>query len=60
MAVDSTSEVYGYRGHLCVRFRYGLPAHNHPYDDLVDRLQSIGYPPLCYPSYGALAFAPVG
>src|SRR5690349_15669684 len=27
---------------------------------LVDRLQSLGLPPLCYPSYGGLTISPVG
>src|SRR5215467_11531746 len=36
-----------------VRFRYSLVTHNHPFDGLVGRLQSLGFPPPCYPSYGA-------
>src|SRR5215469_5509484 len=43
-----------------VRFRYSLVTHNHPFDGLVGRLQSLGFPPPCYPSYGAPTFTPVG
>jgi len=43
-----------------VRFRYSLVTHNHPFDGLVDRLQSLGFPPPCYPSYGAPTLTPVG
>ena len=42
-----------FRGHLRVRSRYGLVIRNHPSDGVVDRLQSLGFPPLCYPSYEA-------
>ena len=42
-----------FRGHLRVRSRYGLVIRNHPSDGVVDRLQSLGLPPLCYPSYEA-------
>jgi hypothetical protein len=42
-----------FRGHVRVRFRYGLVIRNHPSDGVVDRLQSLGLPPLCYPSYEA-------
>ena len=31
---------------------------NHPLDDLVDRLQDLGFPPPCYPSYEASGFYP--
>src|SRR5215469_3020924 len=43
-----------------VRFRYSLVTHNHPFDGLVGRLQSLGFPPPCYPSYGARTLSPVG
>src|SRR6516162_5717976 len=42
-----------FRGHLRVRSRYGLVIRDHPSDGVVDRLQSLGFPPLCYPSYEA-------
>jgi hypothetical protein len=41
------------RGHVRVRSRYGLVIRNHPSDGVVDRLQSLGFPPPCYPSYEA-------
>src|SRR5262249_36196815 len=43
-----------------VRFRYSLVTHNHPFDGLVGRLQSLGFLPPCYPSYGASTLTPVG
>jgi len=49
----SASGAPHFRGHLCVYFRYGLVTRCHPSDDFVDRLQSFGFPPPCYPSYGA-------
>ena len=42
-----------FRGHVRVRSRYGLVIRTHPSDGVVDRLQSLGFPPLCYPSYEA-------
>ena len=33
--------------------RYGPMTRNLPKGDLVDRLQKFGFPPPCYPSYGA-------
>ena len=33
---------------------------HHPSDGFVDRLQVIGFPPTCDPSYGALTLTPVG
>jgi hypothetical protein len=33
---------------------------DHPFDGLVGRLQGLGLPPPCYPSYGAPTFTPVG
>ena len=47
-----------FRGHLCVHLRYGPLTRCHPCDGLVDRLQSLGFPPPCYPSYGASGFYP--
>src|SRR5580700_6804326 len=41
------------RGHLCVRLRYGPVTRSHPYGDVVDGLQVIGFPPPCHPSYKA-------
>jgi hypothetical protein len=48
------------RGHLCVHFRYGPMACHHPKGDVVDRFQKFGFPPPCYPSYGASDFCPGG
>jgi hypothetical protein len=47
-----------FRGHLRVYFRYGPVTRNLPTGDLVDRLQSLGFPPPCYPNYGAPDFCP--
>jgi hypothetical protein len=47
-----------FRGHLRVYFRYGPVTRNPPKGDLVDRLQSLGFPPPCYPNYGAPDFCP--
>ncbi len=43
-----------------VRFRYSLVTRNHPFDGPVGRLQGLGLPPPCYPSYGAPILTPVG
>ena len=48
------------RGHLCVRLRYGLATRPHPMDEAVERLQKVGFPSPCSPSYRALAFPLVG
>ena len=45
-----------FRGHLCVRLRCGPVTRSHPYDDSVDGLQVIGFPPPCHPSYKASGF----
>ena len=42
-----------FRGHLRVHCCYSPVTRNLPLGDLVDRLQSLGFPPPCYPSYGA-------
>src|SRR6266436_3264531 len=42
-----------FRGHLRVHFRCGPVTRDLPKGDLVDRLQSLGCPPPCYPNYGA-------
>ena len=47
-----------FRGHLRVHFHYGPVTRDLPKGDLVDRLQSLGFPPPCYPSYGAPDFYP--
>jgi hypothetical protein len=52
----SASGITHFRGHLCVRLRCGPVTRSHPYDDLVDGLQVIGFPPLCHPSYKASGF----
>src|SRR2546429_4066615 len=51
---------YHFRGHLCVRLRYGLETRPHPMDESVERLQKVGFPSPCSPSYRALAFPLVG
>ena len=48
------------RGHLCVRLRYSLETRPHPPDEAVERLQKVGFPSPCSPSYRALAFSLVG
>jgi len=48
------------RGHLCVRLRYSLETRPHPIDEAVERLQKVGFPSPCSPSYRALAFPLVG
>ena len=48
------------RGHLCVRLRYSLETRHHPVDGVVERLQAVGVPSPCSPSYRALAFPLVG
>src|SRR2546427_7284712 len=56
----SASGVWIFRGQLtftCVTAR--CLAH-HPFDGFVDRLQSLGLPPPCYPSYGASGSCPGG
>ena len=42
-----------FRGHICVHCCYGPVARDLPQGDLVDRLKSFGFPPPCYPNYGA-------
>ncbi len=37
-----------------------LALTHHPSDGLVGGLQSLGFPPPCHPSYGALALASAG
>jgi hypothetical protein len=56
----SASGAPHFRGHLCVRLRYGLETRPHPLDEAVERLQKVGFPPPCSPSYRALAFPLVG
>jgi len=51
--VGSAFGVTHFRGHFCVHFHYGPVTRNLPRGDLVDRLQSLGFPPPCYPNYGA-------
>jgi hypothetical protein len=45
---------------LHVRCCYSLMTRDHPFDGLVGRLQGLGLPPPCYPSYGAPTLTPVG
>jgi hypothetical protein len=56
----STSGAAHLRGHRCVRLRYGLETRPHPEDEAVERLQKVGFPSPCSPSYRALAFPLVG
>ena len=42
-----------FRGHFRVHCRYGPVTRHLPEGDVVDRLQSLGFPPPCYPNYGA-------
>ena len=56
----SASGAPHFRGHLCVRWRYGLETRPHPADGAVERLQKVGFPSPCSPSYRALAFPLVG
>src|SRR5262252_6098217 len=42
-----------FRGHLYVHFHYGPMTRASPTETPVDRLQKFGFPPPCYPSYGA-------
>ena len=39
-------------------FRYGPATRSLPEGDFVDRLQDFGFPPPCYPNYGAPDFCP--
>src|SRR5437660_3568092 len=56
----SASGAAHFRGHLCVRLRYGLDTRPHPMDEAVERLQKVGFPSPCSPSYRALALPLVG
>src|SRR5215475_6981486 len=56
----SASGAAHFRGHLCVRLRYSLETRPHPTDEAVERLQKVGFPSPCSPSYRALAFSLVG
>ena len=47
-----------FRGHFYVHCRYGPVTRRLPEGDVVDRLQSLGFPPPCYPNYGAPDFCP--
>jgi hypothetical protein len=42
-----------FRGHHCVHCCYGLGTRHPPKKGAVDRLQDLGLPPSCDPSYGA-------
>ena len=47
----SAFEATHFRSHLCVHFHYGLIIRSCPFDKGVGRLQHLGFPPCCYPSY---------
>ena len=49
-----------FRGHFCIYCRYGPVTRRLPKEDVVDRLQSFGFPPPCYPNYEASVLAPAG
>ena len=49
-----------FRGHFHVHCRYGPVTRDLPKGDLVDRLQDLGFPPPCYPNYGAPDCCPGG
>ncbi len=52
-AAGSASRGPHFRGHFCVRLRYGPVTRCHPEDGVVDGLQKFGFPPPCHPSYKA-------
>lgn len=56
----STFGLTHFRGHFYVYFRYGPLTRAFPKETLVDRLQGLGFPPPCYPSYEALTITPTG
>jgi hypothetical protein len=45
---------FHFRGHIYVHFCYGPMTRAFPKEMPVDRLQGLGFPPPCYPSYGLL------
>jgi hypothetical protein len=47
-----------FRGHIHVHCCYGPVTRSLPKGDLVDRLQDFGFPPPCYPNYGAPDYCP--
>jgi hypothetical protein len=47
-----------FRGHLRVHCCYGPVTRDLPKGDFVDRLQDFGFPPPCYPNYGAPDYCP--
>ena len=49
-----------FRGHFRVHCRCGPVTRHLPEGDVVDWLQSLGFPPPCYPNYGASTLAPAG
>src|ERR1035437_8310662 len=48
----SALEFTHFRGHFRLHFHYGPVTRDLPEGDLVDGLQSLGFPPPCHPSYG--------
>src|SRR6266436_5139954 len=56
----SASGVWMFRGHLAFTCVTARRLAHHPCDGFVDRLQSLGLPPPCYPSYGASGSCPGG
>ena len=54
------SRIQQFSRSLRVHFCYSLTTRDHPLRWYVDRLQSLGLPPLRYPSYGALTTPPAG
>ena len=47
-----------FRGHIHVHCHYGPVTRRLPTGDVVDRLQGLGFPPPCYPSYEASDYCP--
>jgi hypothetical protein len=52
------SRVHLFSRPLRVHSHYGPVTRDLPQGDLVDGLQSLGFPPPCHPSYGASDFCP--
>src|SRR6202790_1548280 len=54
----SAFEATHFRGHIHVHCHYGPVTRRLPKGDVVDRLQGLGFPPPCYPNYGASDYCP--
>lgn len=58
VTLSERSIVFYSLGHLCVCFRCSLVTRHYPSDNVVGRLQHLGLPPCCYPSYRISNFYP--